>query len=154
MSINFADVKVGESSKFSVIEEGRYITLIEDAVTGVSKNGNDKLSLTLKVLGNDKYKNRKLWADLTITEKSLPFFKEFLVSVNSSLAEASSVELEDIAADVKNKKCSIYTSIESYGDSGKTRNKVSVFRPLSEDELEILKNSNVETSAPDTKMFV
>lgn len=149
MGLDLKDVQsnnTGGDGTFAPLEQGRYPLLIEEVKQGMSRNNNEKLSITFVVL-DDNYKGRKLWHDFAITPKSLPFLKTFLEATGSKFADSNNVDLKDLVIDLKNKKCTAWVEI-GVTTSGTPRNELMKFKPILDDDPLSGVPEAGETSAP------
>jgi len=117
---------------FTSLPADRYTINVEAAEASVSANGNDMVKLTFVVTEGD-YKNRKLWHNLVVMDKTLNFVFDFLNGIGSDLINAENVEIEDIVTAALGATCTVYAK-PAKTDKGNDTNKLSSFAPVKETE--------------------
>lgn len=102
-----AEASKGKS--FEALPADRYNLVVESAEVKPTSTGNEMISVTF-VVANGKYKNRKLWHNFNLGEKSLPFLVTFLRKAHlPDILEDDSVMPQEIAQRLEDVKISAYT---------------------------------------------
>lgn len=97
------------SKPFEALPAGRYNLVVESAEVKRTHKGDPMITTTF-VVGNGKFKNRKLWHNFPLGEKSLPFLVIFLQKgKRPDLLERDDMEPEELAFQMEDIKISAYT---------------------------------------------
>lgn len=132
----------GVKTSFEPLPVGNYPVVVEDSEEGVSKKGNDMITLTLSVT-SEEYEGRKLFLHLVVLENTLWKIKETMLALGWSEDELDGpMELD--AADFLNLEAIAVVTQDTW--QGKVVNRVDQLvsfddaedLPLAEDmELEL-----------------
>lgn len=87
--INFADIKGPEP-----VPAGEYLVEVQTAVEAVSKAGNPKISLRLRIVGG-AFDGKNIFDDLTFTENSMFRIKQFMIATGSDPEFEGDVDVEE-----------------------------------------------------------
>jgi len=114
-----------EQVEFTLLEDGDYECVVEDAEAGVSQAGNPKITLTMKVVDT----NRKLWFYLNFSdnEKSRGITLRTLKSLGLDPGEL--LELK-VSPRVVFQDMRLIAKVETDEWEGKKRNKVRWINPV------------------------
>ena len=129
---NFKEIEKESGSSYDVLPEDRYTLKVEKAEQVKTKDGSkDMLKVTFTVDDqNTKYKNRKLWHQITITPKSKIVVYNFLKALGSPLIDSEKeIGLNEIIADVQGRSLSAYVE-KSLTNTDKEINVAKEFKPL------------------------
>lgn len=126
MGINFKELKDSSGNdEYTPLPQGRYNLEVESGEKGVSKNGNDKIEFTFRVVEGD-YENRKLWHTFSLVPKAQVYLLNFLEAIGSDVIEKDEeVSHKEIIQSAVGKSVSAYVEITSYPGSDKKRNQIS-----------------------------
>tara|TARA_B100001113_G_scaffold353635_1_gene358863 strand:+ start:1703 stop:2125 length:423 start_codon:yes stop_codon:yes gene_type:complete len=108
MGINFKEVGAGSGDGFDALPEGRYNLTVENAEVTTASTGTEMIKVTF-VVNDEKFKNRKLWHNFAMTQKSLIYLYNFLKAGGSSLLDEDDVDTPVIAKSMIGMKVSAFT---------------------------------------------
>lgn len=129
---NFKEIEKEAGTGYDPIPEDRYTLKVEEAKQVKTKDGTkDMLKVTFVVDdAKSKFKNRKLWHQITMTPKSKIVLFSFLKALQSPLIESEKdVSLEDIIADIQGRSLSAFVEV-SLTTTGKEVNSAKEFKPV------------------------
>ena len=134
--------KAAEDSKktsFEALPADRYNLVVESAEVKPTSTGSEMISVTF-VVANGPYKNRKLWSNFNLGEKSLPFLVNFLNKAHlPDILENDSILPQEIAFKMENALVSAYTE-PGTTPTGKPKNELKnwgEYQGLVEEEAEV-----------------
>lgn len=109
---------VDDAQSFDPLPAGRYTMVVERAVDGASRAGNDMTTLTLSVAACDdaSLEGRRVWDRLTWSPKAMPRVKAFLAAAGFDVSGVVEVGAHDLIG------CVVDVDVEEDGykdDSGK-----------------------------------
>lgn len=101
--------KTGEESNtgFESLPEDRYNVKVVEARMEIAKTGTEMIATTFEVL-DGKFKNRKLWNNFTLTDKSMVYLYSFLKGAESDLINAEDAEASDFIAKMPGMRVSVF----------------------------------------------
>lgn len=138
MKINFGDIK---SSTLDSLPEDRYQVKIENAILKTTNDGlNQMVALTFVVMDGE-FKKRKLWENVTLTEKSLWRLKQILEFSGSPLA-AKEADIQDVIDDIIGRYLDVY-AVPDKTNTGNPTNKITTFYESSLSEEETSPESDI-----------
>lgn len=129
---NFKDIEKESGTGYDPIPEDRYTLKVEKAEQVKTKDGSkDMLKVTFTVADEkSKFKNRKLWHQITMTDKSKIVVFSFLKALQSPLIESEkNISLEEIIEDIQGRSLSAFVEI-SVLNNGKEVNSAKEFKPI------------------------
>ena len=91
--------KTGEESNtgFDALPEERYNVRVTEAKMETASTGTEMIVTEFEVL-DKQFKNRKLWNNFTLTDKSMVYLYAFLKGAESELIDSEDIEASDIVA--------------------------------------------------------
>lgn len=115
--------KTGEESNtgFDSLPENRYNLKVTDAKMETAKTGTEMIATTFEVLDGE-FKNRKLWNNFTLTDKSMIYLYSFLKGAESDLVNAEDVEASDIVAKMPGMRVSVFAEPAKTQNGNPTNN--------------------------------
>jgi len=128
MGINFKEVGSGSSEGFEALPEGRYNITVENAELTTASTGTEMIKVTF-VVNDEKFRNRKLWHNFAMTQKSLIYLFNFLKAGGSSLLDEENVENAVIAKSMIGMKVSAFTE-PGTTPAGNPKNDLSKWTPV------------------------
>ena len=131
--INFADIKGPEP-----VPAGDYILEVMTATPGVSKAGNDKISMRFRI-ASGPYEGRNVFDNLTFTEASLFRIKQFMVAAGYDPDFEGEVEPEDFVGKVVSASVTIRAATTSdEGELYPAQNQIRKYASVEDTTLEDL----------------
>lgn len=97
-----------KNTSFEALPADRYVLEVLDATVEPTSTGTEMIKVTF-VVTQGLYKNRKLWHNFPLSEKSLPFLTKFLKECGSNIVEEEDVSSSVIAQAIIGKKVTAYT---------------------------------------------
>tara|TARA_Y100000310_G_C20412055_1_gene682496 strand:- start:110 stop:520 length:411 start_codon:yes stop_codon:yes gene_type:complete len=104
MEINFATV----GGDFAPISEGRYVVKCLEAKLGTSQAGNEMINCTFEIVGNDDYKNRKVWHTFSLVQKALFNLKNYLQACDNELVNSPSADSAEVVKALVGTSCTAF----------------------------------------------
>lgn len=124
-TINLKDVPSGE---FTSMPENWYgIKATKTELTVAASSGNQMIVTEFDVISPPEYAKRKVWANFTITPKSLWFLNTFLESAGSDYAGQDNIDPDELAEKIVGMTCEALL-IPDVSNTGKPVNVVKNFR--------------------------
>ena len=80
---NFKKIK----DPFAPLPEDRYLVEVVDVQQTINKKDDIMYNIKFKVIKPEEYANRVLWANMSLGDDSISFFKRFLDAVGSEFAD-------------------------------------------------------------------
>jgi len=122
---------------FKPITTNRYGFVIEKAeVNNDDKEGREKINLTLSILGEGEFRNRKVWQSFWLTPTAIVYLATFIENLDKGsnlLAREDEVESQEICDTIVEAKFSAYLEAKrNPKDESKTIYRLSKFKPYSE----------------------
>lgn len=114
----YTQSEVSESITFEALEAGRYPFEVIEATEGLSKAGNDKIELKMKVIGMSNH----VWDNLVFVPKASWKIDQFLAATGHTLTPGEEVEVQEDA--LEGLKGVFEVEVEE-GMNGKPRNTVA-----------------------------
>lgn len=131
MGINLKEINDNSNTntEFKALPDDRYTLVIDSATLGTAKNGTTEMIKVAFTVTDGKFKNRKLWTNFTLTQKSYVFILGLLKAIKSPLVEAADVEYDEICKALVKGKCTAWVET-SAGFNGKPQNNLSKFAAI------------------------
>ncbi|MBC8436920.1 DUF669 domain-containing protein [bacterium] len=127
MGLNFKETGKSTGGTFDPVPEGRYNVRVEEANLATASTGTEMIKAQFVITDGD-HKNRKLWNNFTLTQKSLVYLYSFLKAVGSDAIDQEDVSEADLAASMKGMVASAYVE-PTTTNTGTATNKISKWGP-------------------------
>ena len=126
---------------FKPIISNRYSFSIEKAeVNTDDPEGREKINITLSILGDDEFKNRKVWQSFWLTPPAIIYLSIFIESLDKGsdlLKREDEVDSQEICDEIVDAKFSAYLEAKrNPKDVDKTIYRLSKFKPYTESSSE------------------
>lgn len=100
-----------EQSDFKPLINNRYGFVIEKAEVATDDKEREKINLTLSILGEGEFKNRKVWQTFWLTPTATVYLVSFMENLDKGtdlLQREEEVEAEEIAREIVGAQVSAY----------------------------------------------
>lgn len=129
-TFNFKNV---QQPSYEPLPEDRYDVEVVEITKGSTTAGDVMLNIKFNVVkgleSDDKYAGRVLWANMSLGQNAIGFFKLFLDAVGSDLAEGEDVTLDDLCNDLIGKRASCMAQIGTT-PAGKSKNDLRYWKAI------------------------
>lgn len=69
----------------ALLPDGLYRAVLENSEQGQTNSGSQKITLTFRLQGNEKFDNKCLFHDLFLSEKAFPIAKKFIAQMTDAI---------------------------------------------------------------------
>jgi len=131
---NFKTIK----DPFAPLPEDRYLVEVVDVQQTLNKNDDIMFNIRFKVLKPEEFANRVLWANMSLGDDSISFFKRFLDAVGSTLTDGEDVTPDQIVPDLIGRKATCFVQIGKIPGTEKLKNELRHWEKTTEENIDLL----------------
>ena len=130
-TFNFKDIP---EPSFEPLPEDRYEVEVVNVQPTTTREGDPMFNIRFTVVNaeDSKYNGRTLWANMSLGEGAISYFKRFLAAVGSDLIEGENVTPDQICTDLVGRHATCL-AVPGETPQGKKKNDLRYWQPVSSD---------------------
>jgi hypothetical protein len=123
------NLKETQAPSYSPVPEDRYEVEVVEVMQGNTQAGDIMLNIKFAIVSPIKFAGRSLWANMSLGDKAIGFFKVFLEAIQSPLVDSAEATLDEIIQDMSGRRATC-VAIPGKTPTGKDKNDLRHWKPI------------------------